>query len=222
MAGRLKLIEMMPYANRREDATGDYSTFLEEVLQPELDNLLVDVDRFKFVNDAERVDVEAVLDAMLADLGNPFETDGLTTLLKRRLVRMLLGLYRILGTEQAIFDAVSIFTKYEVVQIYSPATARAWVLDRDVIGDGVHPIDPEDPSGYIVLGPSARFMIFSFSIELDLPLNPDDEPVIRKLVKVVKPAYMHFLGIVQPIPSRIVDHWELAHSDLGVNTDLHE
>ena len=221
MAGRLKLIDMMPFANLREDATGDYRTFLDEVLQPELDNLLADVDRFKFVNDVDRVDVEAVLDAMLADLGNPFETDGLDQILKRRLVRMLVGLYRILGTEQAIFDAVSIFTKYEVVQIFSPATARAWVLGRDTLGDGIHPIDPEDPSSYIVLGPSARFMIFSFSIELDQPLLPADEPVIRKLVKVVKPAYMHFLGIVQPIPPRVVEHWELAHSDLDVNTDLH-
>lgn len=221
MAGRLKLIDMLPYANRREDATGDYTAFLDDVLQPELDNLLADVDRFKLVNDATRVDVEAVLDAMLADLGNPFETSGLTPLLKRRLVLMLLGLYRILGTEQAIYDAISIFTKYEVVQIFSPATARAWVLGRDTLGDGIHPIDPEHPSSYIVLGPSARFMVFSFSIELDQPLVPADEPVIRKLVKVVKPAYMHFLGIVQPIPPRIVNHWELAHSDLGANTDLH-
>jgi len=221
MAGRLKLIEMLPYANRREDATGDYTKFLDEVLQPELDNLLADVDRFKFVNDAERVDVVAVLDAMLADLGNPFETDGLTPLLKRRLILMLLGLYRILGTEQAIFDVISIFTKYEVIQIHSPSKARAWVLNQDTLGDGVHPIDPEHPSSYIVLGPSARFMIFSFSIELDQTLVPADEPVIRKLTVVVKPAHMHFLGIVQPVPPRTYDHWELRHSALNVNTDLH-
>lgn len=221
MAGRLKLIEMMPFANRRDDATGDYTTFLEEVLQPELDNLLADVDRFKFVNDVDRVDVVAVLDAMLSDLGNPFETDGLTPLLKRRLVRLLLGLYRILGTEQAIFDAISIFTQYEVVRIISPSTIDAWDLGVDVLGDGVHPIDPEDPTDFAVLGPSARFMIFSFSIELDLPLVPADEPVIRKLVKVVKPAYMHFMGIVQPATPPVIDHWEIGNSEFATNTDLH-
>lgn len=221
MAGRLKLIDMMPYANLREDATGDYRTFLDEVLQPELDNLLADIDRFKFVNDAERVDVVAVLDAMLADLGNPFETDGLTPLLKRRLILMLLGLYRILGTEQAIFDAVALFTKYEVVRIISPSTIDAWDLGVDVLGDGVHPINPEDPTDFAVLGPSARFMIFSFSIELDQILNPADEPVIRKIVRVVKPSYMHFMGIVQPVTPPVIDHWEIGYSEFDVNTDLH-
>lgn len=221
MAGRLKLIEMLPYANRREDATGDYTKFLDEVLQPELDNLLADVDRFKFVNDAERVDVEAVLDAMLADLGNPFETDGLTPLLKRRLILMLLGLYRILGTEQAIYDAVAIFTKYEVVRIISPSTVDAWDLDVDVLGDGVHPINPEDPTDFAVLGPSSRYLIFSFSIELDQILVPADEPVIRRIISVVKPAYAHFLGIVQPITPPVIDHVELGYSLLDDTWLLH-
>lgn len=221
MPGRLRLIEMMPYAFVREDATGDYQRFLDEVLQPELDNLLADVDRFKLVRDPDRVDVEEVLDAMLADVGTPFDIASLTVNQKRRLVRTILALFRIMGTEQAIRDTISIFTQYEVVRIISPSTVDAWDLGVDVLGDGIHPINPEDPSDFAVLGPSARFMIYSFSIELDQPLNPADEPVIRKLVDIVKPCYMHFLGIVQPPPAQTISHWEIGYSELSTNTDLH-
>ena len=61
----------------------------------------------------------------------------------------------------------------------------------------------------------------SFSIELDLALVPADEPVIRKLVNVVKPAYMHFMGIVQPVTPPVIDHWEVGYSEFDQDTDLH-
>lgn len=221
MVGRLRLIEMMPYALLREDASGDYRKFLDEVLQPELDVLLADVDRFKLVRDPDRVDIEGVLDAMLADTGLPFETGSLTANQKRRLIRTILALYRILGTAQSIIDTISIFTQYEVVRIITPSAVDAWILGVDVLGDGIHPINPEDPSDFAVLGPSARFMIYSFSIELDQPLDPADEPVIRKLVNTVKPCYMHFLGIVQPPAPQVISHWEIGYSELSMNTDLH-
>lgn len=221
MAGRMRLIEMMPYANVRADATGDYRGLLEDVFQPALGELLVEVDRFKLLDDVDRVDVEAALDAMLYDLGCPFETASLDVNLKRRLIRTLLAFYRLMGTETAIRDVIALLTEYEVVRIISPSVVDAWDLGVDVLGDGVHPINPEDPSDFAVIGPSARFMIFSFSIELDRPLAAADEPVIRKLVRVVKPAYMHFLGIVQPPAPEVVEHWEIGYSEVDVNTNVH-
>ena len=221
--GRLILKDMMPYANLRDDATGDYEGFLEDVLQVALDELLGEVDRFNFVNDSDRVDVEQILDAMLEDLGNPFDMVSATANRKRKLIRELVNIYKEMGTAQAIIDIIHLLTSYTVVSITCPSPIlRGWELGVHVLGDGIHPIGLFDPSDFIMLWPSTHFQRLTFAIELDADPTPADNAYLTKLVKIVKPCYMHFTGFEQVVPPPAPDHWELGESQIGVDDDLHQ
>ncbi|MCG2800508.1 MAG: Ig-like domain-containing protein, partial [Cellulomonas sp.] len=96
---RFDLWAMLPKHNRRDDTTGDLKRFVA-CLQEALDLLLAEVDRFPDLFDLERAP-EAFLDAILADLGNPFPFD-LDVLGKRRLASVLVEMYRQKGTAAGI------------------------------------------------------------------------------------------------------------------------
>jgi phage tail-like protein len=221
--GRLILKDLMPYANLRADASLDYEGFLEEVLQVALDELLAEVDRFKFVNDSDRVDVDQILDAMLEDLGNPFDVVSATANTKRKLIRELVTIYKEMGTAQAIIRIIELLSSYTVTAIISPSPIlRGWELGVDVLGDGIHPIGLFDPSDFIMLWPSKHFQRLTFSVELDTDPTPADTAYLTKLVKIVKPCYMHFTGFDRVVPPPAPQHWEIGESQIGVNDDLHQ
>src|SRR6185369_6179522 len=107
------LWEMIPQVNQDLDASRDLFKFVA-CLQEVVDLLLCDVDRWTDIIDVD-VAEERYLDQMLIGLGNPFSFAAeLEVIDKRRLVRVLVGMYRLKGTARGIRDAIRFFLGLEV------------------------------------------------------------------------------------------------------------
>jgi phage tail-like protein len=202
---RFDLWSMLPKHNRREDVTGDLRR-LVACLQDVTDLLLADVDRFEDLFDLERAP-EAFVDAMLADLGNPFAFE-LELLEKRRLVSLLVRSYQQKGTAVGIRNAIRFFMGIEVVAITGIAESGL------VLGESLLGVDWE-------LGPSDRFACYAFNVQVDRTLTPIERRRLRSIVDLLRPAHTHFIDLIEPTTPAFIDHWQLALSELGITTILH-
>ena len=202
---RFELWWMLAQMNREEDRTDDLKKFIQ-ALQEVVDQLLFDVDAWVDILDPDRAP-EAIVDAMLADLGNPF-TFPLSIIDKRRLLRVLVEIYRQKGTEKGIKNVVRFFLGFEI-EIEGSDDEEGMELGVSELG-----ID-------WVLGIGDVRLAYTFSIVLDF--NPTDEERKRliRIVNYMKPAHTHLGEIVEPEQPELYDHWELGVSELGENTLLH-
>jgi phage tail-like protein len=125
---------MLPLKNRIEDATHDLERFarcIDEVLQL----LTLQVDHWTDQFDPDLA-TDAEIDLLLYDLGNPFDWADLdlTAAERRKLLRVLVEIYRSKGTAQGIEDTV-FFLLGEVVEVVE-FLAGGWVLGVDELGEG--------------------------------------------------------------------------------------
>lgn len=200
------LLEFLPAMNVNEDETEDLHKFVA-CLQETTDILLCDVDHWTDILDPD-VAPERFVDAMLADLGNPFDFD-LNEVDKRRLIRVLVPIYEQKGTDPGIINAVRFFLGLEVT-IGVPAFEDIWILGVDELGIGS------------LLGSSDLHDRLSFVVVSGIVLTDDQRDKITKIVEYMKDARTHFIGFVEPTaPPAIPDHWELGLSELGESTLLH-
>ncbi|MDJ0767106.1 MAG: phage tail protein [Myxococcota bacterium] len=200
---RFNLWEFVPKYNRRIDETGDLRRFID-CLQEVLDLLLSEIDRFPNIWDIERAP-ESFLDLILLDLGNPFLFD-LSELSKRRLASLLLDLYKLKGTALGIQNAIRFFLGIEVEIV--PFTADVMSLGESELG-----VD-------WILGPSDRFALYAFNIEVDQKPTNTQREQIRAIVELTKPGHTHFVDLLYPDDSPSLHHWELGISELGINSVL--
>lgn len=204
-ASRLfELYRLLPEVNRREDVTGDLRQFLA-CLQEVTDLLLADVDRFTDILDPDLA-VEPFLDLMLGELGNPFAFD-LSVVDKRRLLNVLVAMYREKGTARGITNAIRFFLRVEV-QITAYA-GEALFLGESLLGEDW------------ILGPSSRFAAMAFEVVSPRVLTAEERRRLRRIVDYLRPAQTHFARLVEPIPPETVDHVELGISELGETWMLH-
>ncbi len=209
------LRSFLPAYNFRIDDTGDLESWLT-VLQPVLDLLWDEHLRWRDQVDVDLAESDEV-NAMLADLGNPFAVALEQPLNRRRLlVRVLVDVYKTKGTAPGLADVIRVLTGLEIVRVVSPATINSWTLGVDVLGDTTADPPLPDPlnTDRAVLGPSPQFMRYSFQIEVDRVLTDDERSIITEIVKLMKPAHTHFAGFLEPTIGIIVDHWELDRSFL--------
>ncbi|MBN2197511.1 MAG: phage tail protein [Polyangiaceae bacterium] len=202
---RFDLWQMLPKHNRRDDQTGDLWRFIA-CLQEVTDLLLADVDAWPDIFDLERAP-EEFLDLILEDLGNPFPFE-LDALGKRRLASVLVEMYQQKGTAKGIQNAVRFFLGVEIAAI------TAFASDALVLGESELGID-------WILGPSDRFALYAFNVEVGRILADMERRQLRAIVEYLKPAHTHFVDLVEPLPVVEPDHWELGLSELGVNAVLH-
>ena len=126
---------MVPLKNRLEDATRDlerFSNCIEEVLGW----MLYYVDRFTDQFDPDKATPEQI-DAMLYDMGNPFSAWTeleLTDIEKKKLLRILIDIYKSKGTAWGIEQTV-FFLLGEIVHCVE-YLAGGWVLGVDELGSG--------------------------------------------------------------------------------------
>ena len=201
---RFDLYQLLPAMNRREDETGDLRRFLL-CLQEVTDLLVHDVDRFTDVIDPDLA-AETFLDAMLLDLGSPFPFD-LSLADKRRLLNVLVAIYREKGTSVGIKNAIRFFLGLEVeVVAYS---GEALVLGESLLGEDW------------VLGPAGSFAAYSFEVVVPRALAAEERRRLRAIVDYMKPAHTHLARIVEPEIPEIIDHLELGLSELGETWVLH-
>jgi len=201
---RFDLYQMLPAMNRREDDTGDLRRFIG-CAQEVTDLLLHDVDRFSDILDPDLA-TEPFLDLMLQDLGNPFLFD-LSVVDKRRLLDVLVAIYREKGTMAGIRNAVRFFLGLEVALI--AYAGEALVLGESLLGEDW------------VLGPSTSFAAFAFEVVVPRALTAQERRRLRGLVDYMKPAHTHLARLVEPEITTVVDHLELGLSELGETWLLH-
>lgn len=206
-AGRsFDLYSMLPTINRQEDSTQDLARFIA-CLQEVSDLLLYDVDRFVEILDPDTAS-EAWLDLMLADLGNPFAFD-LDETDKRRLLRVLVDMYRLKGTIPGITQVVLFFLGLSITIDAFNTTATGWLLGESDLGDAS-------------LWPGTVADLYSFQVVSPVVLTDTQRDQLREIVEYMKPAHTHLVAIVEPsAPPALPDHVELGLSELDTEWELH-
>jgi phage tail-like protein len=219
MANRANLIDQMPAWLKDQDSTGDWAKFMS-ILQDTLDTFYAILDSYKEIGNADLVDSEDIVNAMLDGLGNPFDVSVLSLAQKRLLVRVLIDIFKKLGTDDAIRDVVRIFTDRVVTGIIR-GSVTGWEIGFHELGDGINPLTFEEPLMFAVINPSREFLIYSFMLELDAAPTATEEAIIKEVLRVVKPAYMHYLGVFGYAPTPTILHWEVGVSEIGLTSDIH-
>ena len=181
---RFSLWSMVPQKNRSEDVTGDLRKLIA-CWQDPVTLLLARVDRFSENVDFERCQPEN-LDAILYDLGNPFpfvlsDTD------KRRLIGVLLSIYKEKGTDPGIIDTLRFFLGAEAT-IRCVARDETWELPICRIGGddatGQVCTVPDPTNDRLVLAADCHFetddpVEFTTTITLPAPLVPGTTYYVR-------------------------------------------
>lgn len=200
----LNVYELLPQINRSEDTTLDLFKFCA-CLQDVLDVLLYDIDRWTAILDLDTA-TEQFLDAMLFGLGNPFSF-VLTENDKRRLLRVLVTIYRKKGLAEGIEETVLFFMGLTIEVL--AAGAEGWELGVDELGYDA------------ILGPGDQATLYSFDIDSAIVLTDEQREQITKIANYMKPAHTHLRNILEPSPPIVLDHWELGLSELGEESILH-
>lgn len=199
-----QLANMLPSLNIKEDDTGDLEKFLG-IFQDMTDLLLCEVDEFSEIFDPDVCPL-AFLDAMLMDLGNPFDFIALTEIDKRRLVRILVEVYQQKGTADGIMNAVRFFLEVEVEIVPVNSTAF-WLIGQDLLGVTT-----------FLAPPIGSPLWYSFDIVSEDVLTADQRDKILKIADYMKPAHEHILSIIEPEPpvTPIDGCWTISDTVLGV------
>lgn len=179
---KFDIYRMFAQWNRDADASQDllrFSNIVNEVVAW----LLADIDRWVEIFDIDRAP-ESFVDAMLEDLGNPFAFD-LTLNQKRKLVKVLVSIYKLKGTEPGIVSVLRFFLGVEsnLIEFNDEDT---WVLGDDELGIETF------------LGTSDQASIYSFDVEVDRELTEEERRLLREIVDYMKPGHTHHVRTIEP------------------------
>jgi len=124
----------VPEDDRRADETLDLKR-VANCIQEILDLMLISIDKFVDQFDPDLC-TDAQIDLMLYDMGNPFDWAELelTPTQRRKLLRMLVDIYKSKGTDWGTEQAV-LFLLGEVVEVVA-FMDDCWVLGVDELGEG--------------------------------------------------------------------------------------
>lgn len=203
-ARRMRLAPRIPQHNIVADASGDLRRMLWLWQEPAT-LVLRRVDRWTDILDPD-IAPEPYLDAMLAELGNPFRFElGVDD--KRRLVRILSRIYRSKGTSTGIVDAIRFFLGLEIDVTYP--CFRGLRLGRARIGST------------LVLGGTERDH-YAYDIVAGQALTDEQRARITELAEYMQAANEHLRRIVEPAPPPpVINHLALGRSRLNRNWKLH-
>lgn len=200
---------MLTKKHRRDDPTGDRRKFIA-CLQEVATLLLASVDRFATIRDTSAAP-EWAIDLLLIELGNPFRF-ALSLTDKRRLLGVLVPLYREKGTTPGIANALRFFLGLDPVEVI-PFSASGFSLGDAELG-------APDPDAW-ELGPAYGFNTYAFDLVVHRVLTDDERANLREIVEYMKPAHTHFVTLHEPTVPISPDHVELGLSELGPEFDLH-
>jgi phage tail-like protein len=193
------------------EGTGDLAKFFTAI-QEVFERILEDVDSFFLeTSDIDKMR-EEFLDLALYDLGNPFFADfpSLSANQKRKLLSILVALYKQKGTCVGLLNVVLFFTGVQLDDCKEPWDLT-WILEhatRGLLGTSTY------------LGPSAQFDLYSFWVVSSVVLTAEQITQINAIADYMKPAHTHFLGIIQPSVGVSPEFWSIGTSKLGTDTKL--
>jgi phage tail-like protein len=201
---RFELVDHVPRLNIREDETQDLRRFLWAWQEP-LEHMLSLADEWPDLLDPDTAP-EPFLDAMLADLGNPF-TFPLTVVQKRKLVILLPTIFQEKGSAEGIINAIRLFTGIEVTITYPNATGLK--LGYAKIGTT------------FVLGGGAA-AAYTYRVVSPVILDDEQRLQIRSIAEYMQATNERLIEIKEPgVPPPNPNHLVLGYSKLGVNWKLH-
>jgi phage tail-like protein len=145
-----------------------------------VDLQLADIDRWTDILDVDLAP-EAFVDAMLYDLGNPFSFD-LSEIDKRRLVHVLVTIYRQKGTAVGIINVIRFFLGL-TASISCGLDPPIWILGVSELG-----IDT-------ILGPGSSWDRYSYVITIMGGATAAQKVLIEQLAEYMQPAHTHLLRI---------------------------
>lgn len=208
-ARNLRLVDRVPRMNVREDATQDLRKFLWAWQEP-IELMLAIIDEWLAILDP-RTAPEESLDAMLADLGNPFQFP-LSVAEKRKLIFLLVPIYRQKGSAEGIVSTVRLFLGIEVTITYP---------GQGGLGLGFMMLGGTGEIGTFGLGGDA-YDQYGYQVNVAQLLTEDEREKIRGISLYMQAANEHLIQIAEPTalpPSP--DHLVLGFSQLDVNWILH-
>jgi phage tail-like protein len=205
---RFQLWDFIPDLNKRGDKTRDLFK-LVTVLQEATNLMLYEIDRLAEIIDPDLAP-ELFIDAMLADLGNPFNIDELTLVDKRRLIAVLVSIYRLKGTVPGMVFAVHFLLGLDVT-IDPVVEDDGWQLGVSELGVST------------TLGPDTQYALYAFNVNSPVQLTDVQRQRVKEIITFMQVAHEHFHRLIEPaeIEAQIIDHAALGFSGLGDNFYLH-
>jgi phage tail-like protein len=211
-AGRRFLLhDFVPAFTLAEDATDELRLFLG-CLQDSTNLILHLADKWAEIIDPDFAP-EPFLDAMLADLGNPFEFELTTVDAKRKLAKLLVRIYQLKGTARGMIDVVRFFLGIEIsIEIFN---GRGWRLGYDKLSGPT--VAVPNPA---IIGPSGR-ALYSFRVNTAVILTDTQREQITSIAVYMKGAQEHLVGVrdatVTPVPFAYLklDFTKLGYSKLA-------
>lgn len=184
-AGRRFLLhDFVPTFTLAEDVTDDLRLFLG-CLQDTTNLLLHMVDKWGEILDPDEAP-EEFLDAMLADLGNPFDFELPTPDVKRKLAKVLVRIYQLKGTVRGIVDVVRFFLGIEIeVDVFN---GKGWRLGFDKLSSATQIASP-NPA---IIGPSGG-ALYSFRVLTESTLTDLQRTQITTIARYMKGAQEHLV-----------------------------
>lgn len=204
---RIKLWDLFPETDRDEDLLNNKQLRrMSIVLQDILNVLWYRCDTIPTLTDADNAPRQWI-DYLLYTMGNPFRFP-LTELQKRRLIAVLVGIYKRVGTCQVIEDTLAFFTGI-TFSCRPFLTADFWTLGEDILGVTA------------ILGPGDKYARNAYEILSPVELTDDQRRQVRDIAELLDPVYMHLVRIVEPgeTPGTLT-FWVLNESALGLTTQL--
>ena len=205
-AGRVSdLWGKIPRYNRAADTSRDLRRFIL-CLQDVWDHLLRLVDEWPSVWQVDLAD-DAFLDAMLAEMGNPFDFE-LSEIDKRRLIVLLGTIYSQKGTPEGIVNAVRFFCEIDVTVVPLNSVDNYWTVGTSTLG-----VDT-----FIAPGPGSPEW-YSFRIDSPVLLTDEERSKILFIANYMKAAHEHIVGIREPSGTiTTAGYWVLGTDSLGIGT----
>lgn len=183
-----------------DEGTGDLRK-LFTCFQEIFDRVLEDVDAFfSDLCEIDRARAE-FLDAILFDLGDPFSgIFNLTTNQKRKLIAVLVQMYREKGTCEGVVNVVRFFTGIQLLGCTKSLEGRWRLHGGSYPSTLVPPTGPYRLNDNAVLAPGTEEELRSFYVLYGTPgsLTADELSTIDTIVDYMKPAGSIYQGVRAP------------------------
>jgi phage tail-like protein len=195
-------LRMVPQMNLREDDTLDLERFLR-ILDDPIALMLNSVDHWTDILDYDLAP-ENHLDLMLQSLGYPFQI-ALTVVDKRRLLSLLVRLFKQKGTVLGMKNAVRFFLGYESDYVFTDSSRNfaGWVLDVDLLDEGsvLGDVTYWIP-GIHGLGVDGIWTAYDFYAKIGKGSAFTAAEIVKAtaIINYMKPAYTHMLTLTSVLP----------------------
>jgi phage tail-like protein len=207
----LYMYNLLPEVYREADSTQGLplKIMFQQVLGTRLNTIVANIQDFPLLVSYEYCP-SYVLDHLLYNVGNPFPVYQLNDISKRKLIALLISIYKAKGTYNGILLAVQAVTGLSIT-ITVPWLDDSWTLGF---------VDELGVTTHVNALRNDRYN-YTFIVHIPTSISSDLENLVRLVINYMKPLYTHYIIAPPAGAPPVINHWELGLSELGYNTFLH-